>query len=87
MIHISVITLKKRRNFKFLTQDLQELGIPYRWGFPFRLQITYNAKEYMVRTEQDVRSLHKRIQLDLKAGKVVRRRGDIPVQSHGTVDK
>lgn len=40
---LSVITLKKRKLLKFLTLDLQEQGISYKWGLPVKLVITYNS--------------------------------------------
>lgn len=38
---ISGITLDKRRNLRFFTKELEDFGIQYKWGFPFKLIFTY----------------------------------------------
>lgn len=48
---LSAITLKKRRVLKFLTQDLQEQQIWYKWAFPFMLILMFKSRTYAIRTE------------------------------------
>lgn len=46
------ITLKKRRELRFLTIKLAKLRISYRWGFPFRLLIDYQKQIVTIKTVQ-----------------------------------
>lgn len=65
---ISTITLRKNKNNnKFLTEDLCEWGITYRWSFPFRLLVTYQSKLYSLRSIQEAKKLHAKLKIDHKA--------------------
>lgn len=43
---LSPITLNKRRELRPVTQALRDQGIPYRWGFPFKLVVTRAGHTY-----------------------------------------
>lgn len=47
---LSVITLQKCRNFRFLTSILQKEGVNYHWGFPFKLIIKLKSRKVIIRT-------------------------------------
>lgn len=53
----SSITLRKRRDFKFLTSVLASLKIKYRWGFMLRLIVYLNSKTVILHTYEEARSL------------------------------
>lgn len=46
------LTLKRRRELRFLTTKLVNLGIPYKWGFPLKLLIEYQRQIVTIRTVQ-----------------------------------
>lgn len=56
---LSVITLKRRKSFKILMLDLKKKNIMYRWGFPFKLILTYNCKKYIIKTMTEARNFQK----------------------------
>uniref|UniRef100_A0A8C5MG70 Transposase n=1 Tax=Leptobrachium leishanense TaxID=445787 RepID=A0A8C5MG70_9ANUR len=51
---LSPHTLTARRELRPITQLLREADIPYRWGFPFSLQVRRNNKLIAIRTPLDV---------------------------------
>lgn len=55
--NLSVIILKKRKSFKFLTLDLQKKDIMFRWGFSFKLILPYNSKKYTIKTMTEASNL------------------------------
>lgn len=60
--NLSEITLKKRKCLRFLTEKLQRRQIRYRWGFPFKLILTYNFKNYVIKSVTDAKSFLKTIE-------------------------
>lgn len=46
---LSPMTLAKRREMRATTLKLREAKIPYRWGFPFKLMVTRNGQQYVLR--------------------------------------
>lgn len=50
---LSVVTLKKRKHFQFLTSKLRNKGVNYRWGFPFHLLFDYQGKSVVIRTNKE----------------------------------
>lgn len=55
------ITLWKRRLIRFLTVVLQDQEITYKWGFTFKLLVTYKSRTYIIRTEQEARNFHDKL--------------------------
>lgn len=53
---LSPITLKKIREFTFLTSTLTSLNIKYRWGFPFKLIVYSGGKS--IRTFHEAKDLY-----------------------------
>lgn len=54
---LSIITLHKRWNLKFLTSVLQQEEIRYQRGFPFKLILDYNQKKITIRKLQEAERL------------------------------
>lgn len=52
---LSLLTVKKSTEFKFLTIKLIRLGIPCKWGFPFKLLTEYQRKIIDVWTLEQAR--------------------------------
>uniref|UniRef100_A0A8C5LVG3 Uncharacterized protein n=1 Tax=Leptobrachium leishanense TaxID=445787 RepID=A0A8C5LVG3_9ANUR len=51
---LSPHTLFARSSLRPVTQLLREADIPYRWGFPFSLQVRRNNQLHTIRTPKDV---------------------------------
>ncbi|OCT86463.1 hypothetical protein XELAEV_18020146mg [Xenopus laevis] len=47
-------TLQKRKDLKPLTEVLRQKGIPYRWGFPFKLTYQRNGLTYTVKHPNEI---------------------------------
>lgn len=45
---------------------LKEVGIQYKWGFPFKLIFTYASRTYTVRTEQEAKEFQEKLQRENK---------------------
>lgn len=50
---IRLISLRKRRNLRFLTGVLQQRWIAYYWGFLFKLIIDYNNQWMVIRNKPE----------------------------------
>ncbi|CAH2246054.1 Hypothetical predicted protein [Pelobates cultripes] len=51
---LSGLTLDARRALRPLTTTLRDKGVPYRWGFPFSLQIKHSTTWLQVRWPDDI---------------------------------
>lgn len=49
---LSKVTMENRRQLATITKALQNHRIPYKWGFPTKLLITFQSKTHVVRTLQ-----------------------------------
>lgn len=58
---LCTVTLRRHREFKFLTNKLAKLGLPYRWGFHFKL-IGYQRNMLLIKALQQARNFE--IELD-----------------------
>lgn len=47
------LTLRKRRELKFLTTKLASLRIAYKWEFPIKLLVDYQRKIVVIKTVQE----------------------------------
>nr|XP_034953532.1 LINE-1 type transposase domain-containing protein 1 [Zootoca vivipara] len=61
---LSQDTLNRRKNLRPYTQLLQQKGIRYRWGFPFRLIVTTDTTQYMATNETEAQQLLRNLGLD-----------------------
>lgn len=68
---------KKEKSFRFLTQDLQDWGIRYCWGFPFRLIVAYQANKYILRSLLEAKNFHLRLKSENKAAGSPSRTGKV----------
>uniref|UniRef100_A0A670HS05 L1 transposable element RRM domain-containing protein n=1 Tax=Podarcis muralis TaxID=64176 RepID=A0A670HS05_PODMU len=62
---LSQDTLNRRKSLRPCTQRLQQAGIKYRWGFPFRLIVTTNTTQHMATNIPEALQLLKNLELDL----------------------
>lgn len=62
---LSVIPLKKRKNFQFLKEELWK-NISYRWGFTFKLIVTYNSNLYTLKSLAEANKLYAEVKADLE---------------------
>lgn len=60
---MSLITLPKQNNLKFLTMELPNKGITYRWGFPFKLIVITDSRQHIVKTITEASGLLELIKL------------------------
>lgn len=59
-------TISKRREIKPILQVLQQHGIAYRWGFPFKLIFSYGGRQYQPTTLQESRGILENLNLSLE---------------------
>lgn len=50
---LSLITLKKRGHFQFLTTNLRSKEIKYRWGFPFTFLFEFQDRLIVICTVKE----------------------------------
>lgn len=62
---LSQDTLNRRKSLRPFTQRLQQAGIKYRWGFPFRLIVTTNTTQHTATNISEALQLLKSLELDL----------------------
>lgn len=59
---LSKITLINCKTLKFLTEELQKRKLSYRWGFPFKLSLTYSLKNYVIKSVAEAKTFLKLIE-------------------------
>ncbi|OCT79705.1 hypothetical protein XELAEV_18026514mg [Xenopus laevis] len=83
-------TLAKRRALKGLTMQLREIGIRYKWGFPFKLMVSHNDKTFLLHDPDEMAAFAKKLGLtdntDQGAGKTRETISSAP-QKNGTPTK
>lgn len=72
---LSNITMRKRKELKFLMSQLQDLVIGYRWGYPFKLILTYNSVTIVVRSLQEANAFQKQLWVGVKEGREIKMKG------------
>ncbi|CAH2223743.1 Hypothetical predicted protein, partial [Pelobates cultripes] len=50
---LSAATLKRRRDFQPVTEELRRAGIRYRWGYPTKLLITKSGEINVASTPEE----------------------------------
>lgn len=50
------LTLKRHREWKFLTSKLTWFGLPYKWSYPFKLLTDYKGKTVVLTTIQQAKT-------------------------------